>query len=561
MNGRVTHARPMRSSGNMAFLLGLRTAQFNRFKPSALLDRFAEWSAPDIFLASVLGTGTGADDAVQGAAVDFDVFDAHGAVVLNFGSGRELAVSGYFGRNEFGSRFFESGMAGVTADEYVWRNAAGRVRFDWSVTDRSRLKTSIWSGRYRMDQPFSGSPVGPVSQPESTLGPTATVFNEISRFGLRTELVQIPAARVSRTLGLEIVRIDGDFAVRTLPDLGTPDLTPETVGAGPWRITGFADRTWTTSRWGSIRSGLRITSVPVTGAVYAEPRLSWEREVRLASGDRFAYRLSGGLYREFVTQLDIAPYTESALLPGFRVWVPPGSNISPSRAWHSALDATFRRRNGVQFAARAWHKYSPHVVGIDYARPADSDSPLSASRHRSTGGRVSVAADRRTVRAELGASLQSARISHPNRFGSRWLAAPWNAPRTVDLSVDARPAAGWSARLLFAASAGRAWGWRPSYYAYLEPLPEGALPSGFLLSTPENDRLPVHARVDAGLFKTGRLPHGQYSAGITVLNVMDRRNVMDRMLAPESAEPGSILRPVDRLATPRLFLVSLTLSL
>ncbi|NNF03606.1 MAG: hypothetical protein HKN17_03985, partial [Rhodothermales bacterium] len=102
MNGRVTHARPMRSSGNMAFLLGLRTAQFNRFKPSALLDRFAEWSAPDIFLATVLGTGTGADDAVQGAAVDFDVFDAHGAVVLNFGSGRELAVSGYFGRNEFG---------------------------------------------------------------------------------------------------------------------------------------------------------------------------------------------------------------------------------------------------------------------------------------------------------------------------------------------------------------------------------------------------------------------------------------------------------------------------
>jgi hypothetical protein len=74
---------------------------------------------------------------------------------------------------------------------------------------------------------------------------------------------------------------------------------------------------------------------------------------------------------------------------------------------------------------------------------------------------------------------------------------------------------------------GRAWGFRQTYYDYLEhrSTPETFAP--FDLSTPELHRLPVYSQLDMGIAYSREVGRAGLQFRLLLLNLTDRNNVID----------------------------------
>ena len=167
----------------------------------------------------------------------------------------------------------------------------------------------------------------------------------------------------------------------------------------------------------------------------------------------------------------------------------------------------------------------------------------------------------RTVRqARIEGSYEYARARRrvANRFGGRFVPAPWETPHQLRLGLNLTPRPGWTATLRWRAVWGRSWGFRQAYYDYLEPDPETRVFAGFDLSDPGAHRLPVFSQVDVGLAYARRLGPLRVQARLNLINALGRRNVTDWGLDADEAS-GQLQRTV-RAATPFVPLFSLQVT-
>jgi hypothetical protein len=135
---------------------------------------------------------------------------------------------------------------------------------------------------------------------------------------------------------------------------------------------------------------------------------------------------------------------------------------------------------------------------------------------------------------------------------------PWNEPHRALAAVDLRPTRG----LEFSARGrgiwGRAWGLRQAYY---ELFTIGAPWQGVPVDMPGMDRLPAVLELDLGASWERTIGGTSVRAGIGVLNALDRRNVLDWWLHPESdVGAGAAFRRVPRAMPGRQVLVSLRIG-
>ena len=556
MNARLTHRWTLQEQSSVGVMLAGRKSLGSSWRPNPLAQRFSSWSRPDVFLSEQLGLNdlSGTDPY---RPVEIDFTDMHGRIDVQWKSLRRLSLSSYYGFNVFGSDLFEEvgGEAASSRDEYQWKNRVTTLRYSWVMDSGTFVKIEAWNSDYRLEHPFVTNPFL-----QGGNEPASQEFNEIDQNGARLSVDRAVGHRsfLSASAGLRVS--DSDFRVSSRPFLEEPDLTAAALLPSRWLLDGFVEWRLDLGHSKSLTSGTRIAHVPSHGRPYLEPRLTWRHAPARMSAWKGAYRMSAGVYRQFTTQLDLAPFTESALLPGFRLWIPIGQDAIPAWALHTSTDVVLYPLARLKVSLEAFAKYAPRTWLLDYSRTATS--PLARAETSAAGASIDIRWHGRRFEGGGSYAHEHSEFKQNDRFGGQWMTNPWSMPHRIQLSGAVQIGRHVKLDVSTISVLGRTWGYRMSYYNYLPLIASSEDIEALSLDRPDRHRPGAFHRVDLGLGSDMSISSLDIHFHTSILNVFDASNVVDWMLpgVSENGDESAASHRLDRLAMPRLLLVSMTVT-
>ncbi len=577
-NARASGSVALRSGITAQWAVSGRRALWDWFRLRALEDRFRSWSEPNDLIVETLGSASSdpnnpddpsdpAEPSLASGSVELDFTDLHAAARFQRRNLSSIYVSAYHGRNVFGNGALEAQPrpAGVIGDDYRWTNRAARIRYEWVPNGRTFAHVEGRSSSYSLRHPFAGSPLEVTSSGNQGAA-SPRDFNEIDESTLSSGLTYHRSRHVVE-VGLEGTLVDSDFSLRYHPSDNGPIVTDSLIMPSRLRVAGFVEDVVTMAPRTKLTVGSRLTWLANHNTAYAEPRIALTHEWSGSHVAAWALRLAGGRYRQFIEQVDVASYSGTALIPTFRFWIPLGADVVPSKNHHASLDVQATTRNGWRFRVETYLKQSTDQLHLNYALDTDvepeTDFDGSVVRGDARAAGIGVAISRafavRALQAKVDASYEFMRSERriEQRFGGAYQPAPWEVPHAVRLGADLRVGP-WSfvARMRYAA--GRSWAFLPAYYDYLGTNPSTSTQLGFDLTSPGLHDLPIDLQLDAGI--TYRMTAGTTAleARITVINVLNRRNVTHWVINRDEASDQLVRQ--NRFGTPLLPLFSIQLT-
>ena len=566
-------------------LVAVRRSLWDLRPPRALDRTLREWNAVDPVLAAALdGTEprSGFDAHRHGSDVSFS--DVHAATRLRLGALRSVQASLYRGTSGVGTELFavgasdagdsasalEPGAMLLARDGTHWTNLAATVRADALVSARWRVGAGARLSRHSLRQRYdavTGLQAGltgsePTEVAEARLGAVLDSLHAAGNGNRLTDLTLSADAALALATGHEVGLgveaswvasrfhlLSSGFGAAAFRDLDAShrQLRVATVADGHHRLGG---------RW-TLEPGLRMTALTASGDVIAEPRLALRFDAmetdRLAGVPLagLAARLAAGVYRQFVSRVELDTYGPSALVPSVAVWLPTDATVAAPSALHLAGEILWQPSAAWSARVEGYAKALPRVYALDYAALLGADAGavalagqadfLLAQRGRARG--VGVRVERHTTRWAATAGLAVARTERQSeaRYGGRWVAAPWAEPVRATLGVDVLALGSRTGgRLRLRARGlgvwGRAWAYRRAYYDILTVHSGSPSLGGVALDRPEDDRLSPLVVVDLGVAYEQALGGSRrVEVAADVANVLGRRNVLDWSLRPDGA--------------------------
>jgi hypothetical protein len=520
-------------------MVAARQSTWQWTAPGALTRAIRDWNTPDpVLLHRLTGfaarPGMGDLDAAQfsptGGDDEVAIRDLHAATRIELPGFQRLEGSIFSSAHALDRR----GLAADTAlrslettEAYDWATTGGqlthRVLLGRRVLQRVQLRAVAHGLRHHSAMAMAG---------EGNAAMAGGERNRVQEVALAAEWLVTGADRWELTAGLEAAQARATLA------LSNAVLRPIDVTRQVLRGTAFLDATWRLGARTWLESGLRVTQLE-TGRTYAEPRLALRAEGETAAGRGWAWRIGGGSYHQFVNQFDVATTSPIGLVPSLRFWLPADGARGVPLAWHLAAEAVVRPWPGWELRGEGYGKWQPTILAFDYgalfATGDTSAGPLTSAdafvrdaRGDAVGAGVRVVYDAAALalplRLEAGYDAGRSRRTFPSRFGGSRQPAPWVEPHRALVSAELRPGAG----VVLAARGrgvwGRRWALRQAFYDLFGATPAGA---GLPIEAPGEMRRPAILDLDVGLTWERRLGAAQVALGASMLNALDRRNVLD----------------------------------
>ncbi|WP_263788038.1 carboxypeptidase-like regulatory domain-containing protein [Salinibacter grassmerensis] len=530
-------------------MVAARGSAWPLYQAGTLEHLLGTWTAPDPALTSFWLSGTDGPTAVQAQRhrTDARFSDLHAAVRWPLGAFHTLSVSGYRADNRLeaalSSRLAtDDGAATLAAqDEYLWRNTALQARHTWTASER--LSTALqaygsWhTSQYRYGLRSSAGAAGPLQLPTSVLGDSPKERNRVAEGGLTAEVDYSPRADLRVEGALEGQYIDGAFR------LENRFTGPVVHGTRAWQWSGHLQATASLGVGTTLTGGTRLTHVPVRNQTYAEPRLSLRHDWAEGPLGGGAFRLAGGLYRQFVTQASVTSAEPTSVLPDLQFWLPLDASVAPPRAYHGAASVLLLPSTAWSLRLEAYYKRHPRLHHVDYPRliaaaGSEAGTPRRVSRQSALLGEgegrtygLDATLRRRTgrVTGQLSAGWGTAQRRYEERFDARWVSAPWEEPVRLATQARVRLADGLQVRGQWESVWGRSWALRRIYYDYVGPAGGGGLERSSL-NAPGTDVLAPYHRLDLGLQGERTWRGVTVAAQLTLANALGRANPFDASL-------------------------------
>lgn len=522
--------------------------------------RFDSWSRPSAYVLDTVypdsSIGQETASLFDQGDVELKFRDLHGAVQVNRGL-EQYYISVYSGYNVFGNDALEIDpeATGAVRDEYEWFNTTMTLEYDRVVSDRILGELKLWKSSYILRHPFTLSPFEPVNAADSL----AREFNEIETFGFKGSADFAASGRHLISASFETTFTDDDFRLSLDPSGRIPPATPVDLNTAQWQWVGSVEDQISFSPVSAATLGSRINYVPLHGKAYLEPRASYRHDVIISKKHAVTFRGAAGLYRRYINQFDIAPYTVNAILPSFRFWIPLIEDSRPSSTIHTVGEVLWRAGPDIAVGAEVYYKQHRNLNVVDYGSASLTNSELITSATGNTTG-LSLSVSRSTSSYGLRGTYSYNRsvTATEGRFSSEAIGTPWSWPHQIQLETDVRAGA-FSGTARLNIISGRAWGYSNAYYNYLEPLERSLPVSERTFSNPGSDELPVFAQLDLGLSYTRQLSAALLEIKVSALNATGRKNVVDWILVFDGAEEE--YHRESRYAIPFTPLVSMSVSL
>jgi hypothetical protein len=551
-----------------------RVSVWDIYQDVGLNDLIDRWSTLDPVLAAAQ---IPADTSLIGSLgartqPDAGFYDLHGAARFEFGPSKQLHVSAYHGGSDLGADLVlgqsvaqapntvedqeavvdTSDFTVPTRDEYAWTNTAAQARYEAPVGDRTMGSLRASVSHYRS---ATQSEIGTVqSTPQSGDGSALAAArqaayaqegaNEVTEVDLesRFDVSFSESGGLVWTMGLTYqgsrFRIGNAFAPRLRHQTGTVRLhtaAETTVGLGAHT---------------QLEGGLRLTSLPGRSAVYAEPRGALRYHRSIDGLGTVGLSVRGGLYRRFTAQFDLSRDGATAVVPTTQIWLPISTSLAPPRTYHLAADLSWQPAPPWTVDLEGYRKWQPHLLAVDYpalrAQPATSEGGaepadiLASSRGTAYGGGLRIEYDGDALLGSARYAYSRARRTFPGRFDGRLTPVPWTEPHRLTLNAEVPVGGGVALEAQGEGVWGRRWGFRRAYYAYLDPSDLGDAWERLRLDRPGTHVLPPRYQFDLGVSVTHSLVGVDVKGRLGVANVLNRENVADWALQPQT--DGSVSR-------------------
>ncbi|MEM0961137.1 MAG: carboxypeptidase-like regulatory domain-containing protein [Bacteroidota bacterium] len=565
---RVRHDARVRGARVTTALTGRRSL-WDVMRTPALDAAVRQWNAVDPVLTARFIDTRALRFETDREGSDLRFSDLHLASRVTLDDLRTIRVSAYRGQSIVETDLLAGGSNGrglppaaiLARDGTRWSNSAASLRYDAVVSARWTLRTALTASAYQLDvtRASATGDVPPGQTIESVGTQLATMLdrepasadaNRIREATLSTVFdVRRGPAHVTQ-IGAEVTGVAHHLTLAI-----APVRTVGTSGASA-RVAAFvADRRLLAGRW-TVEPGLRMTVLPSTGLLTAEPRASLRFDA--LPGDRLAglslrgiaARLAVGVYRQFVTRHEFATFGPSAIVPEVALWLP--AEAAPPVALHVASEGLWQSPRGTAVRVEGYIRSTPRLYVLDYnallvpdLSPTDDLSEiLQDGQSLALGAGIRVEHDGTRATWSVGGSVSRSRQQVDDRFDGRWVPAPWDDPLRLDaalgLVLSGQRGAGLVFRARATASAGRTWAFRRAYYDVLPTFSGRTSIGPVRLDRPEDDRLPGVLRLDISLAYAGVIRGLGVEAAFDVVNVTNRRAPLDWSLVQQATGVFSV---------------------
>jgi hypothetical protein len=545
---RVTSPVRLAGGTGRAMVAG-RTGLWDLTAPQALTRALRHWSAPDpVLLSRVSGfaalPGMEALDTTQFAGrvgnQAVSLHDGHAALRLAWGTGHEISTSVFIttsGVGYDGTSVDRGARALHTTDDFSWRTLGGQLTHQWLLGTRVRQRIQVRGSQHslRHDVTMAMTAPGSAALPIGIAGGERNAIDEVA---IQADWRIAAGERLALVTGTEVARTTSHL------DLANRVLQPIRLHSAAWRGAAFAELTARLMPALYADAGVRVTRLGE--GTYAEPRLALRGESR-AAHTPWSWRVAGGGYHQFVSQFDMASTMPVALMPSMRFWLPASDHVPVAQAWHVTAEGVARIATGWEVRADLYARWHPTIPMLDYGQLYPLLQPSSAGQPtpvlRALGGGASfirgasgvargagirLVRDTRlgsaTWRSEVGYDAGWATRQFPSRFAGMQQAPPWLEPHRVQLATEFATSDGLRIGARSRLVAQRPWALRQAYYDLFGAAPESA---GLPIDMPGKMRRPTLLEVDIGASYTGRVAGREVEVAASVVNAMNRANVLD----------------------------------
>ena len=536
INGRVQGAFTLPEGKEVTTMGAFRKSVWDVFSYPMLEQLITSWHVVDPLLvpAATGGNASGANPGDRTAIVDFS--DYHGAARLRLSPLESIHVSLYRGHNMIDSRADIAGTADASQDRYHWTNWSGQARYSWMPGARTLGRVRLYASRqsighgYEMPSSYGDSSAAALDYPYDG--------NRLYEAGLEGRMEMSLTSRHHLTGGLRVRRI-GSRAV-----IENHFFEPLAYDHGAWQLSGSIKDELSLGFGTTLEAGTRLTYIFERQTLYAEPRAALRYDGLHPGIGAYAFKVAGGMYRQFVNRYDLGSTGPTAVVPSLRIWLPVDRSLAPPRAYHLAAEALWKPSERWKINAESYYKHQARLLAINYpalissggvsssgaASPAielQQSAFIAPTSGFAAGGGIRIRRQGPQWTGTLSYEHSHVRRHFPGRFNERSMPPPWSQPHQLSADGSYRLLNGLDVRMRWTGAWGRSWGFRRAYYDYLAPQSETGEYAPFDLGDPASHALPPFYRMDAGLM--WRPDWQRLDAGFRaeVVNLFDRQNELD----------------------------------
>ena len=573
-NARVKWGLKLGEQAEGKFMLAGRTSIWDVYQSNALESMLQDWNTLDPQLTA---TALGVQPVTlqftphrHGSDVSFSDLHASGQISLN--PFHKLYFSAYGGSNNVGTELLSAAASSVSdasfvalsRDKYRWTNSTMLLRHEWLLGARTMGILSVSNSRHTMQHNYALADSDNTPLPENSDVPTIERLLEESldasilpddRNSIRETTVSAQIDYSASTnhhveTGIEFT----DFSNRF--NLDSPFYVKLNLNNDAWRTAVFAQDNITLNLNTTLELGSRFTYLSGRKEIYAEPRVA----LRYDGKDNemlYAFQIAAGVYRQYVNQFDLSSVGPSAAVPTIRFWLPVDKSVAPPKALHFTANALLMPTEKWRIRLESYYKHQPHLLDFHYHPllvPGAIDSETEAEEAEfieptngfAYGAGIFFEKQYKQGKWSLSYSFSQAKRKYPGRFDDRLETTPWNEPHRISLNHNHAITPSLTTNIRAYGIWRRTWGFRKAYYDYLaahRPSVNEFAP--FDLTTPSNHKLAPYYQLDAGVTYAASLASVDFQLRAEVLNVLNRKNVIDWSFFNPS-DPALPLERVDR---------------
>ena len=554
-NGRLTYAFKRDNGQEGTIMVAMRGNNWGTYEDRDVRSLLTEWSGIDPLVAAYWVQQPVSFEALNTIDHNLDVefSDFHVASRFRLSPFHVINASVYRAVNELGSfqSVFHSNDNATdpflmfSQSGYSWLNWGSQIRHSWLLGARSVLTTQLRGSWHNSDLEYFA--FFEMQDPFTELGSLANNFgiyqdslmanlksseeNQISELSAQVNLYHSISSSHHLEMGLEAAYTDSRFS------FFQPFVDPFQTQPSNGFWAGYVQSTLSVGPRMVVTPGLRLTYVPVLSTVYAEPRMAWRIDGPSEWLGTYALRLSGGVYRQYVNQLEITGYGTSSVVPSAYFWLPLDGSHAPARSYHLAMDAMALPAQNWTLRAEAYIKWLHRALNYDHVRAQDLEADpdeyiaqadfLTSVKGRAAGIGASIGYEGDDIGGSASYEFSHTTQQFPGRFEGQQISVPWEVPHRIRLNGKVRLTPFLQFESTWTQNWGRSWGFRRGYYdvfALWEPNIDFSIPN---FDAPDEDALPSIKRLDMGLTFSWKNRGYQSRLQLFVLNVLDHENLYD----------------------------------
>lgn len=555
---------PVKKQSDIHVMAAIRTNYWDIYRAPVLEQSLRDWDVIDPLITNMLVDLDGGNAAAYSPVYhdsDVDFFDVHVAAGYNPDEFSSLQTSFYMAENVVRTDLLNQSSAPhptprylFSSDYHGWDNLMGQVEWNRMVTPRLDIRVQTAYSQNRFDHtntigtgnfnPYPGALASynnatGVADREAGFGGTYRLLpsqiegNSIRHLLGRTEFSYSFAPSFTIDAGLQLDRIHSDVEISNLSYL------PADTRLASTHVSTYlnARHTWN-SQW-RVNYGSRLTWLNRSGKSYAEPRASIQFDEPDAGVGYWSARLAGGLYRQFVNENDVTNVGATSIVPAFTIWSHADESELP-KSYHLTGSFLAEPSGQTSFSLEAYYKWQPVTNITSYSNlllGSDQDRTgvkafAETTTMRALGGGIrfnqSLAGSR--LRFMAGYDYSYTQLHLDTQFGKK-LPAPWNEPHRTQMRAMWKIVPDLTVAAIWQGVWGRSWGFRQSYYNYLQFQDAGQIP-GYSFDNPADDKPGSFQQVDLSFIYQPAIGVAEMDIRLELINVFNRMNVLEQSLIP-----------------------------